>query len=116
MMDCCKQVSAEKLVISFMRARRSRTPGSGRSRSGNLIRVYSAMPMPETYCEMTVASAAPATPRPSPATNHRSSAMFSPAETARKASGTTELPSERSSAAKKLYRKIPVRPAKMTVR
>ena len=60
------------------------------------------MPMPETYWAMTVASAAPATPRPSPATNHRSRAMFSPAETAKKASGTTEFPRERSREAKKL--------------
>ena len=56
--------------------------------------------MPETYCEMTVASAAPATPRPSPSTNQRSSAMFSRADTARKASGTTLLPTARRKEAK----------------
>jgi len=49
---------------------------------------------------MTVASAAPATPRPSPQTNQRSSTMFTPADTARNTSGTTELPSARSSDAK----------------
>ena len=42
--------------------------------------------------------------------------MFSAADTARKASGTTELPRERSSAAKKLYKKMPASPAKITVR
>ena len=39
MMDCCRQVRAEKLKISFMRERRSRMPGSGRTSSGNLILV-----------------------------------------------------------------------------
>ena len=78
--------------------------------------VYAAMPMPETYWDSTVAWAAPVTPSCSPATSHRSSAMFSTTDTARKASGTVELPSDRSSAAKKLYRKMATSPAKMTVR
>ena len=72
--------------------------------------------MPETYWEITVASAAPATPRRRPATNHRSSTMFSTAETARNTRGTTEFPRERSREAKKLYRKIPASPAKITSR
>ena len=99
MTDCWMQVSAEKDAISFMRAGRSLARQAARS-SGNPNQVYSAMPTPETYCAMTVASAAPATPRPSPQTNQRSSTMFSPADTARNTSGTTELPSARSSDAK----------------
>ena len=84
MMDCCRQVSAEKPAISRMRLRRRRTAGSRRTSAGNRTQVYAAMPRPETYCAMTVASAAPATPRPSPATNHRSSTMLSPAENGQK--------------------------------
>ena len=57
------------------------------------------MPTPETYCEITVASAAPATPRSSPTTNQRSRPMFITAETARKMSGEAESPTERRSAA-----------------
>ena len=116
MMDCCRQVSAEKPAISRMRLRRRRTAGSRRTSAGNRTQVYAAMPRPETYCAMTVASAAPATPRPSPATNHRSSTMLSPADTARNASGVAESPSERSSEAKKLYRKTAASPAKITRR
>ena len=58
------------------------------------------MPIPDRYCAMTVASAAPATPRPRPSTNHRSSTMFSTADTARKASGTALLPTARRKEAK----------------
>ncbi len=56
--------------------------------------------MPETYWAITVASAAPATPRPRPSTNQRSSTMFNTAETARKISGARELPTARSRDAK----------------
>ena len=62
--------------------------------------VYAVIPAPETYWAMTVASAAPATPRSSPTTNHRSRPMFSTADTARNSRGTTELPTERSREAK----------------
>ena len=62
--------------------------------------------MPETYWEITVASAAPAAPRFNPATNHKSNAIFKTAETARNNSGTTEFPSERSREVKKLNKKI----------
>ena len=55
-------------------------------------RVYRAMPTPEAACAMTVAQAAPATPIWNPSTNHRSSAMFSSAETPRKTRGTREFP------------------------
>ena len=64
--------------------------------------VYRAMPMPDTYWEITVAAAAPDTPKFRPATNQRSRAILSRAETARKARGTTEFPRERSREAKKL--------------
>ena len=93
------QVSAENPAISFIRLAFNRQRADSRS-SGNCTQVYTAMPTPETYCAITVASAAPHTPRPSPQTNHRSSAMFSPADSARNSSGTTELPSARSSDAK----------------
>ena len=96
---CWTQVSAENDAISRTRAGRRRARQASRS-SGNRHQVYAAMPTPETYCAMTVASAAPATPRPSPQTNQRSSAIFSTADTARNTSGTTELPSARSSDAK----------------
>ena len=101
-MDCCMQVKAEKLVISRMRDRERRTRLSFCRNSGNFMRVYRASPIPDTYWEITVASAAPATPRPSPATNQRSSAIFRQAEIARKIRGTREFPSERSREAKKL--------------
>ena len=58
------------------------------------------MPIPETYWEITVASAAPATPRFKPKTNQRSRKMFKMAETAKNNSGTLEFPSARSRDAK----------------
>ena len=60
------------------------------------------MPMPETYWEITVACAAPATPQSKTATKSRSRPIFKRAETARKTRGTTELPRERSREEKKL--------------
>ena len=98
-MDCWMQVSAENPAISFMRLALNLLWAACCTR-GNRTQVYTAMPTLETYCAMTVASAAPPTPRPSPQTNHRSSAMFSPADSARNSSGTIELPSARSREAK----------------
>ena len=69
-------------------------------RYGQKRHVYSAIPMPETYWAITVARAAPTTPRPRPSTNQRSSTMFNTAETARKISGARELPTARSREAK----------------
>ena len=60
------------------------------------------MPSPDRYWEMTVAAAAPDTPHLRPMTNHRSSTIFSAADTAKKARGTTELPTARRNEAKKL--------------
>ena len=74
------------------------------------------MPTPERYWAITVASAAPPTPHFSPMTNHRSRTMFNTAETARNTSGTTEFPTDRRKEAKKLYRKIPGIPIKITNR
>ena len=99
MMDCWMQVSAENPAISFMRLALNLLWAACRT-SGNRTQVYTEMPTPETYCAMIVASAAPPTPRSSPQTNHRSSAMFSPADSARNSSGTIELPSARSREAK----------------
>ena len=64
------------------------------------------MPTPEIYCAITVACAAPATALFNPTTNQRSSTMFSTEETAKKTSGTTELPMALKYEAKKLYRKM----------
>ena len=50
------------------------------------------MPTPERYCDITVASAAPATPLLNPSTNRKSKPIFKIAETAKNTSGTTELP------------------------
>ena len=101
-MDCCIQVRAEKLAISRTRDIDRRTCLSLRRSPGNLTQVYAAIPRPDTYWEITVASAAPATPRLSPATNHKSSTILRPAETARKIRGTREFPRDRSREAKKL--------------
>ena len=58
------------------------------------------MPTADSACAMTVASAAPATPRWKVTTNSRSSTMLVTAETARKSSGASELLTARSRAAK----------------
>ena len=102
MIDCCRHVSAEKPAISRTRLQRSRASCPRRNSAGQRTRAYTAIPRPDTYCAMTVAAAAPSTPKPRPATNHRSSAMFSTAETARKTSGAAEFPMARSTEAKKL--------------
>ena len=62
-------------------------------------RMHSTTEMP---CAMTVATAAPCTPMPSPAMNHRSSATFSPELMSRNTSGITLLPMARSSPAHRL--------------
>ena len=93
--DCWMQVSKEKLAISRILSQRTQTsPRRGRSR-GQRIRAKIPKPTPETYWEITVASAAPATPRFSPITNHRSRAIFKTADTAKKISGVTESPMAR---------------------
>ena len=57
--DCWTQVRMEKLAISRILARRTgRSWRRGRS-WGQRIRANAPSPMPETYWEMTVASAAP---------------------------------------------------------
>jgi len=58
------------------------------------------MPTPDTYWEKTVAPAAPATPHPSTMTHRRSSTTFRMADTAKKISGTMELPMARRRFAK----------------
>ena len=85
----------EKLAISRILARRM--GGSFRlGRSwGQRMREKIPRPMPETYWERMVASAAPATPRSRPTTNHRSRTMFNRAEMAKKTSGVTESPTAR---------------------
>ena len=65
--------------------------------------------MAETYCEMTVAEAAPATPKGMTRTNKISKKMFNSAHTARNSRGTLELPTARSKEAKKLYTKVHIR-------
>lgn len=59
-------------------------------------------PIPETYCAITVASAAPPIPNGSTATKSMSRAMFNTALTARNISGAEELPSALSIHEKKL--------------
>ena len=68
--------------------------------SGKAAMVYAAAPIPETYCAMTVAHAAPPTPISKASMNKRSSPTFKIADTPRNISGTTELPTARSSDAK----------------
>jgi len=62
--------------------------------------VYRPMPTPDTYWEKTVAPAAPFTPQSSTRTQTRSRITFRMADTARNASGTTELPMARRRFAK----------------
>ena len=93
--DCCTQVKMEYPAISLIRlAWMGERLHSARS-CGHLMSAQIMMPMPETYCAMTVAPAAPATPKLRPMTNHKSSAIFKTAETAKNTSGTTELPTAR---------------------
>ena len=51
--------------------------------------------MPETYCAMTVAAAAPTTPHLQRTIKTKSRTTFVIAETARNAKGITEFPTER---------------------
>ena len=93
--DCCTQVKMEYPAISLIRlAWMGERLHSARS-CGHLMSAQIMMPIPETYCAMTVAPAAPATPKLRPMTNHKSSAIFKTAETAKNTSGTTELPTAR---------------------
>ena len=64
------------------------------------------MPMPETYWDMTVASAAPATHLLNTSTNTKSSTIFITAEIPKKIRGTTELPRALKRDAKKLYKNV----------
>ena len=64
-------------------------------RLGKDVRIMGRDPIPERYWAITVASAAPTTPRSHPIANLRSRAMFTAAETAKKPSGITELPMAR---------------------
>ena len=100
--DCCRQVSEDRLSISLSIAtEKCRSDFRGR-KERHFISTYTAMPIPDTYCAMTVARAAPPIPNGSTATNSMSSAMFKTALTARKISGADELPSARSIHEKKL--------------
>ena len=65
------------------------------SRSRHLRSTYNVMPIPETYCAMTVANATPRMPHGSTAINKRSNPMFRMAETARNTRGIVEFPSAR---------------------
>ena len=78
--------------IRKLRGWKSKTKFRLRRKTTEMIRL--------TAWEAMVAHAAPATPQPRPITNQRSSAIFTDADTARKASGTAELPTARSSEAK----------------
>ena len=92
MTDCCRHVSPESdrmlrkcLPFHFMSLRRGRY-------SGQAARKKISMPIPEAYCAITVAAAAPAIPQPSGMTNSRSSPTFSTTDTPRKISGAMEFP------------------------
>lgn len=69
-------------------------------RYGTLIKEYTVIPTPDIYCATTVASAAPATPRLRPITNHKSKTILSITEIARNTSGIVELPIALSNEAK----------------
>ena len=71
------------------------TTGDDGSRSRHLRSTYNVMPIPETYCAMTVANATPRMPHGSTAINKRSNPMFRMAETARNTRGIVEFPSAR---------------------
>ena len=101
-MDCCTQVSRDRLQISRSIRRAGRSWARAGRRSGRFTRVYTAMPIPDTYWEITVAMAAPATPQGMTSTKNRSRPMFSTALTAKNTRGTVELPMDRSRQEKKL--------------
>ena len=98
--DCWAQVITEYRItlssVSFLR----RIYSLLIRRAGTLHSVYAAIPTPDTAWEITVASAAPATPLSSPATNQISRNTFRTDDTARNQSGTTEFPTERRRQAK----------------
>ena len=92
MTDCWIQVRRENPDISERQALRILIClFSGRS---SLLKnqVNSISPTPDTYWEMTVASAAPATPLLRPTTNQRSRKIFITADMARNISGVLESP------------------------
>ena len=67
--------------------------------SSPVRRATSTSAMPKlTACAAVVASAAPAVPMPSPATNHRSSTVFTTVATPMMSSGVRESPTPRSTA------------------
>ena len=78
-----------------------------------LTKTYSDTPIAERACAITVASAAPATPKSSARIKTRSSTILVTAAAARKSRGTTVLPMLLRTDAKKLYMETNVMPAKM---
>ena len=75
-------------------------------------RTHSTTEMP---CAMTVATAAPRTPMPTPAMNHRSSPTFSAELMSRNTSGITLLPMARSRPAHRLYINMTTTPRSITM-
>ena len=63
-----------------------------------------------TACAAVVASAAPAVPMPSPATNHRSSTVFTTVATPMMSSGVRESPSAVNTPVQILYKNKNVSP------
>ena len=98
--DCCTQVSSEYCTIRPSTALSKRKSARRGRSAGIFTNTYTAIPAPDTACASMVASAAPPTPSGITTTNSRSRPMFSTADTARKMSGTAELPAARSTAAK----------------
>ena len=72
--------------------------------------------MPEKYCAIIVAAAAPAIPILNTSTNKRSRAIFVSADIPRNHIGVTEFPTALSRQAKKLYREAAASPANIMTR
>ena len=116
MMDCCAPVSTETTamrLISGPSGLRWRMPGR---RSPIFRREYPTIPAALAAWAITVARAAPSTPQPRPATNHKSSAIFITAAHSKNHSAAAEFPTLRRAVAKKLYRNVKPMPQNMICR
>lgn len=95
MIDCCMDVSRDRLRILFkISLRKCLCPRPNR-RMGTFFHAYIQMPSPDTYCAITVAAAAPEIPKLKTATNRTSNATFRTADTPRNSSGIMEFPTAR---------------------
>ena len=92
MTDCCRQVSPDSDRIFRNRCQSQRISLRRGQNSRQLTRKYTVIPIPDAYCAMTVAAAAPAIPQPSGITNSKSSPTLSTTDTPRNISGTAEFP------------------------